>query len=172
MPKMVIFGQGDLRVFSGDGKARKMKTKSILWYPKNIGDIFVERKMQVKTKGRKSSPVLVQIGRPIREPSAKKNDPWACPFRIQGFQSDFESRVWGIDSMQALVIALDFVDKVLPLMNAGKEGKVEFLGPGAPLIYNDWPENMSQNMDNRIEKNSKARNKKPRIRTRRLKKSV
>jgi uncharacterized protein DUF6968 len=154
-----------------NGRENKMKTQlrnkkeSKLWRPKNLGDIFVERKMKIRIKGRKSSPVLVQIGRPIRESSAKKNDPWACPFRIKGFHPDFESCVWGIDSLQALVIALDFVDKILPSMSAGKEGKVEFLGPEAPLVYNDWPVKLSQDMDNRIERNSKPRKKNLKIRT-------
>src|SRR5438445_4482407 len=100
--------------------------------------------MTLKIGNKKATPISVQFGRPVRNPKAKENDPWCCPLRIEGAMPDYEGCVYGIDSLQALTIALEFVDKILPSIGHGKGGKVIYLDPQAPLIFNKWPDKLEK----------------------------
>jgi len=52
-----------------------------------------------------SRDVSVELGTPALA-SQEPRDTWACPFRITGFGEPTIHEIYGIDAMQALVLAL------------------------------------------------------------------
>lgn len=116
-----------------------MKKNEIkLWKPNKIGKVIAERKMELKRRGKKSRKVIVQFGCPIRASTAKKHDYWVCPIRITGLSSEFKTNIFGSDSLQALTLAMNLVDDILPLRAKSCGGKVIYLHPSEPLIFNQW----------------------------------
>jgi hypothetical protein len=124
--------------------------KSKIWTPGKIGVIAAEREFTFKARGKKATIIRVLFGVPVRKKHPEKNEPWICTTVIKGFQPEFKTFVFGIDSLQAFTLALDLVNTVLPSMGRGNGGEIEFLDPNAPLIFNDWPMGMAKKMDQKI----------------------
>ena len=59
--------------------------------------------------------VVASIGRPALMPDAPYGD-WYCPLRIAGPQIDRESYVGGVDSVQALLLAISMMRVELQLI--------------------------------------------------------
>lgn len=124
--------------------------KSKMWTPKSIGVIAAEREFNFKVRGKKAIVIRVLFGVPVRKKRPKKDEPWICTTVIKGFESEFKTFVFGIYSLQAFTLALGLVNTILPSMSRGEGGEIEFLSPNAPLIFNDWPEEMGKNMNRKI----------------------
>lgn len=65
----------------------------------DIGDVIATRKYQ---QDRKS--VILRIGRPVVE-----DEVWLCPWSIDGIDEPTVIRTGGIDSLQALTLAIDMI---------------------------------------------------------------
>lgn len=89
--------------------------KQAMWRPTELGDIVAERELKLRRKGRRASVVRVRFGRPIKAPNAGRQDPWWCPVLITGLGKPRTTSIAGEDSLQALVLALQYVVRLLPL---------------------------------------------------------
>ncbi len=69
---------------------------------------IAERKIDIVLSDGKTGFLRVQIGRPVRDPDPKRD--WYCPIRIRGMGKDRAHVFYGIDSLQALQMALCILD--------------------------------------------------------------
>ncbi len=99
-----------------------------MWRPRRVGEVIAERKLFLKRRGRRSRVVWVKFGRPVRSPAPERGDPWWCPVQVTGLGRLETHPVAGEDSLQALVLALEFVTKILPFQAKKAGGKIEWLG--------------------------------------------
>jgi len=66
-----------------------------------IGDVIATRKLTGTWAG-KPIDILVEVGKPVPDPQGD----WICPFRISGGPQQTLFYAAGLDSMQALYLAL------------------------------------------------------------------
>lgn len=72
---------------------------------KNVGEVVAERELLVDGK-----PVVITIGKPVRIPEEGDLSAYfECPLRITGEGINYFQSIGGLDSMQALVLALQFI---------------------------------------------------------------
>jgi hypothetical protein len=93
---------------------------------KSIGTSIVTRKY-FRAGDRQKTPIVeVEIGKP--EPSPFAAGEFICAFRIsEGGNTKLES-TFGIDEMQALLLALSAVKSQLSLLNQNLNGSLRWLG--------------------------------------------
>ena len=103
-----------------------------MWKPKTLGEVVAERDFVLKRKGRRSAKVRVRFGKPVRARHPHPRDPWWCPIEMTGRGL---TCVAGIDSLQALVLALHFAAERLPIQAAQADGKLEWLEQKEKLIF-------------------------------------
>ena len=70
----------------------------------SLGDILAERSMQFVATAGWTKPLVVRIGRPVRDPESSRA--WVCPYQIEGLGSGEVRGIFGADAMQALVLSL------------------------------------------------------------------
>ncbi|HZS36110.1 MAG TPA: hypothetical protein VFF06_04760 [Polyangia bacterium] len=104
-----------------------------MWRPVEIGDVAAERKLSFRRAGR-VRVVALTIGRPVKGP--ERLDPWWCCVRV-GAPFDEFFAIAGEDSLQALVLALAFLDDTLPSLARRRQGQLEWLGENERLIVAD-----------------------------------
>jgi hypothetical protein len=85
-----------------------------MWRPESLGDVIAERVCDLRRGGRKVGRVTISFGRPVRGPQAQPRDPWWCPVRISGTGIDLFRPIAGQDSLQALILGLEFAADILP----------------------------------------------------------
>jgi hypothetical protein len=68
----------------------------------NVGDIAASRELMLDGE----QMVQILIGKPERLPD---HDDWYCSHQIVGIGSGEVKRIWGVDSVQALVLSLQMV---------------------------------------------------------------
>ena len=83
-----------------------------MWRPSHLGEVFAERHLTFRRPKGRTNLLVVRIGRPVRAPGANTGEPWWCPFVIAGTRAALDS-VAGEDSLQALVLALRYVESLL-----------------------------------------------------------
>ena len=84
---------------------------------------IAELRLQLMRRGAKRKwAVHVTIGAP--EPDG--ND-WCCPIRLKGLVDSKERRIFGVDSWQAVILALRFAETMLQ-NEVRKGGKLFYLG--------------------------------------------
>jgi hypothetical protein len=93
----VALGAGPVRGAEGSMSSREM----------DVEEIVAERELEVL--GSPSRKVIVRIGKPVRESSGE----WGCPHRIEGLGEASVEVTYGVDSMQALQLAMDRVRAIL-----------------------------------------------------------
>jgi hypothetical protein len=91
-----------------------------------IVDVIAERRLTYEAPGR-SRPVVVRIGRPILDPAAP-HETWVCPFQIQGLDSDRVMGIFGVDAMQALLLAIHTIPAELAVYLRDGGGRFVHLG--------------------------------------------
>jgi hypothetical protein len=110
-----------------------------MWRPKKLGHVVAERRFRFDgAKGPRH--VLLRFGRPVRAPKASPRDPWWCPIEVSGLGGLGVSRVRAVageDSLQALILALEFAANVLPFEAATAGGHLEWLGERERLVFAD-----------------------------------
>ena len=79
--------------------------------------------------------VRVQFGRPVRAPRPERGDPWWCPVHISGLGRRQLEKVPGEDSLQALVLALEYVSRVLPVEADHGGARLQWLGERESLVF-------------------------------------
>jgi hypothetical protein len=111
-----------------------------MWRPKDVGEVFAERRFSFKRGGR-SRQVRLLVGRPIKGP--ERDDPWWCPIYLSAPFHKFDA-IAGIDSMQCLVLALQLIDNTLPTFARRRGGWAEWLHEHERLIFAGSEESMSR----------------------------
>ena len=70
--------------------------------------------------------VRVEIGRPVL--SREAGGDWACPVRVTGLAAPVELAAWGIDAVQALLLAIELARVTLAYARLGDGERLTFLG--------------------------------------------
>jgi hypothetical protein len=106
-----------------------------MWRPWGLGKAVAERRLRLVGPRRRAAIVTVRFGRPVRAPRPERGDPWWCPVEIEGLGKRRFNPIAGEDSLQALVLALEFVTQVLPLEAERAGAQVEWLGERERLVF-------------------------------------
>jgi len=102
-----------------------------MWRPREVGEVFAERRFAFKRGGR-SREVRLVVGRPVKGPEPR--DPWWCPIHLSEPFDKFDA-IAGEDSMQCLVLALELMNNTLPSLARQKGGRAEWLGEHERLVF-------------------------------------
>jgi hypothetical protein len=116
-----------------------MKRAPTTWTPAKVGDVVAFRKLTFQV-GRKKTAVVLRIGRPVRSQSALTADPWWCPLTLDGLgdENSFFA-VAGEDPLHALVLALEFVETVLPVLARKRGGRLYWLDRDWGIVFGATP---------------------------------
>jgi hypothetical protein len=107
-----------------------------MWKPTKVGHVVAQRRFQFDgPDGRRA--VLLRFGKPVRSPRAVARDPWWCPVQVTGLRAKGVVAVAGEDSLQALILGLEFAANVLPLEAVDAGGHLEWLGERERLVFAD-----------------------------------
>jgi hypothetical protein len=68
-----------------------------------LGDVIAERVLTFESATGASTEVVVRLGRPVRDGSEPA---WLCPYQVSGLGRDRVMAIFGVDSAQALLLAL------------------------------------------------------------------
>jgi hypothetical protein len=98
-----------------------------VWKPDRVGEPIAERRLTLRRRGVRPKGVRVRFGKPVRAADPARGDPWWCPVEITGLRSRSFTAVPGVDSLQALVLALEYVTRVLPAEAKRMGGRIEWL---------------------------------------------
>jgi hypothetical protein len=74
----------------------------------SVLDVIAERCLTLNT-GEEEREIRISLGRPYQEPDRA----YFCPFRISGMGEDYLNRAGGVDSIQALQLALVMIGATL-----------------------------------------------------------
>lgn len=72
-----------------------------------LGEVVAERRLEWAGGG-PADGVVVRIGRPVPDP--EPGGDWLCPVQIVGIHSGAVRAAYGVDAVQALVLALWMID--------------------------------------------------------------
>jgi len=110
-----------------------------MWQPTEIGNVVAEREV-VFERGETRKSVTLLVGQPVRAPGASEDDFWWCPIMVRGLSERVYS-IGGVDSLQAILLALGFARSLLPeLAESGggrvywEEGDLDCLSPSRGMI--------------------------------------
>jgi len=110
-----------------------------MWQPSDLGTVLAERELLFEQSGKSPSVVRVQFGRPVRSPAPEEGDPWWCPIAISGLGDDRVEMIAGEDSLQALVLGLDYATKTLTSRASEARGAITWLDERErPLFASTW----------------------------------
>jgi hypothetical protein len=102
-----------------------------MWQPAQLGEVIAERRLVARVRHGRARSLVVKFGRPVH--SAVKNDPWWCPVEIIGIGKPRFFAAAGVDSVQALILALRAAD--LKLATGYRNLQVEWLGDAERPIF-------------------------------------
>jgi hypothetical protein len=105
-----------------------------MWKPEKLGEVVAERTFVARNGSKRSVRIVVRFGRPVRGKGVPRHDPWWCPVEIKGAGLDSFRPIAGVDSLQALVLALDQVTVILPQGAARKGLRIDWLGDTERLV--------------------------------------
>ena len=77
----------------------------------------------------------MRLGCPVRAPRPKRGDPWWCPIQISGLGKRRLEQVPGEDSLQALILALEFISRTLPAEAERVGAYLQWLGERENLVF-------------------------------------
>ncbi len=106
-----------------------------VWRPRKLGSVIAERRLRLVRRRKAARTVLVRFGRPVRSPRPERKDPWWCPVEFAGLGKRTLRSIAGEDSVQALVLAFQFVTLVLPAEAERAGGHIEWLGERESLVF-------------------------------------
>lgn len=87
---------------------------------KDIGEVVAER--QLYLEGQPRATIRVMLGRPQRRPAPSNEDFSLCPYQIVGVGDESVRAAGGVDSFQALQLALEMIGSELHLKYGVEHG--------------------------------------------------
>jgi len=105
-----------------------------MWQPESVGDVIAERDFLLTSRSGRKARIRVRFGRPVRGKGASRRDPWWCPVEVKGAGFDSFRPIAGIDSLQALILALELASRVLPDEVERAGFRLEWLGDSERLV--------------------------------------
>jgi Domain of unknown function (DUF6968) len=106
-----------------------------VWRPHKLGNVIAERRLRFAEPRKRARVVSVRFGQPVRSSQPERGDPWWCPVEIRGLGKRSLRPIAGEDSLQAVVLAFEFVTHVLPLEAERAGGYLEWLGERERLVF-------------------------------------
>jgi hypothetical protein len=106
-----------------------------VWRPITLGIVIAERRLRLVRRRKPTRAVRVRFGRPLRAPRAERKDPWWCPVEITGLGRRRLRSIAGEDSLQALVLAFQFVTLTLPAEADRAGGRIDWLGERESVVF-------------------------------------
>ena len=106
-----------------------------MWRPRALGSVVAERTLRLERPRRRASLVRVRFGRPVRAPRPERGDPWWCPVQVSGLGRRRLKKLAGEDSLQALILALEFAGRVLPVEAERAGGHLTWLDDRESLLF-------------------------------------
>ena len=107
-----------------------------MWRPADVGEVIAERALTFEC-GDQKRPVKLLIGRPVQQPDAGPDDPWWCPVLIDGLGPNRLHTTAGVDSLQALLLALTSLYRMLPHYAQNEGGTIYFLTEGEHPLFSE-----------------------------------
>jgi len=92
-----------------------------------LGDVIADRRLVFEATEGWTRDVSVKIGRPVRDTSAPR-ETWVCPYEIQGLGTGRAMGIFGVDAMQALVLAIHTIPSELAAYARNPGGRFLHLG--------------------------------------------
>ena len=80
----------------------------------------------VDPEGEPSGEIRVEFEVPVASPVS--TDPWTCDLRIHRKRGVSVHQIWGIDGLQALLLAMQFAKSQLDAISAREGVTITFLG--------------------------------------------
>lgn len=105
-----------------------------MWKPESVGDVIAERNFVLTKSSGRRARLRVRFGRPVKGKGTFQRDPWWCPIEVKGAGLDSFRSVAGIDSLQALILALELVTRVLPTEAERAGFRIEWLGDSERIV--------------------------------------
>ena len=96
-----------------------------------IGELIAERILDFKARDGRQKAIRIRLGKPK---PAKEGD-WVCPYEIIGFEKTTGLKVYGVDAMQALLLAIKSIIVDLQKFALNENGEFSWLenkGGGFP----------------------------------------
>lgn len=90
-----------------------------------LGDVIAERRLDAVGQGGRQ-PVTVRFGRPFPDPLSADRD-WCCPYQIVGLGAEAVHAAFGVDSLQAFLLAVYAVQLNLAQRAEEASVRVEWL---------------------------------------------
>ena len=106
-----------------------------MWKPDGLGELIAERRLTLRRRGLRATVVKVRLGKPVRAADPERGDPWWCPVEVTGFKTRQFTPVAGEDSVQAVVLALQYLTRMLPLEAKRVGGRVDWLGDSERPVF-------------------------------------
>jgi uncharacterized protein DUF6968 len=95
-----------------------------------LGDLIAEQRLAFEADAGLSREVWVRLGRPVAD-SSDDGRSWLCPYQIAGLDHDRVMAIFGVDAMQALVLAIHTIPAELSAFTKN---------PGGRFLYLDHPD--------------------------------
>jgi len=88
----------------------------------NLGALLLQRRFSFRKNG-KARSVTFRVGQPFRDPRGD----WGISFQVEGLGPGKVIHCYGVDALQALVLALDYVRRTLPVLAEEAGGSISWL---------------------------------------------
>ena len=98
-----------------------------------LGTIIAERHYRLDRGRSRGMRIIVRIGAPVRDPNPPGRD-WACPYEVLVSGKRRQRAAYGIDSFQALELALRIVPTELASAARRHGGEVHLFGALDPSV--------------------------------------
>jgi hypothetical protein len=92
-----------------------------------LGDLIAEQHLAFEADTGWSRDVWIRLGRPVADPSSSGRS-WFCPYQIVGLDHDRVRAIFGVDAMQALVLAIHTIPAELAALTNIPGGRFSYLG--------------------------------------------
>lgn len=89
----------------------------------SIGDLIAARTLVLRRTDGETSEVIILLGKPRRLP---EHDDYCCPYQIKGAGDEKIRYTCGVDSFQALHLALSTLGVELEVLNKALAGRLKW----------------------------------------------
>jgi hypothetical protein len=99
-----------------------------------LGEVLASRTVRFRLNNGQPIRLAVTVGRPVPDPEAPYQD-WFCPFQITGVGDEVVRAVFGVDAMQALILALHTLPTELRALARDESGSFPDLDEDLGLTH-------------------------------------